>query len=304
MRIATTTEEFQKFYNTHLEKVKALAEIGFRYIDMSFYVSDNENSELMSDNWMDKIEELKEYGNKNGISFVQAHLPGGNFLDPSANYDIILEANKRSLIACGILGIKNAVLHAGFLKEIGKEEFYKRNRDYINLLLPLIEKYDINLCIENSCRVNMGNRFYFFSGKELREFLDYIDHPNVTACWDTGHANIEGNQYDDIIALGDKLTALHINDNNGEKDQHILPYMGTMNVDEVMSALLKINYNGYFTFETSNTVFFHKGWPYKRKDFEQCKRVCDPDIEIKKIFIKAELSIGKKILSAYDCYEE
>lgn len=304
MKIANTTDEFNNFYSSHLEKVKALAELGFKYIDMSFYTEDRQDSEIMSENWMDRILEIKEYGDLNGIEFVQSHLPGGNFLDSSENCDIILEANKRSLIACGILGIKNAVLHAGFAKDIGKQEFYERNRDYINLLLPILEKYNINLCIENSCKANLGKYFYFFNGKDLRDFLNYVNHPNVTACWDTGHANIEGSQYDDIIALGDKLTALHINDNNGEKDEHMLPYMGTMNVDEVMTALQEINYSGYFTFESSHSVFFFKGWPYKRKEFNLSNKACDPDLECRKIFTKAALTIGKRILTAYDCYEE
>ena len=34
------------------------------------------------------------------------------------------------------------------------------------------------------------------------EFLNYVGHPLLHACWDTGHANCEGSQYDDIVTLG------------------------------------------------------------------------------------------------------
>ena len=136
----------------------------------------------------------------------------------------------------------------------------------------------------------------------MREFLDYIDHPNVTACWDTGHANIEGSQYDDILVLSDKLTALHINDNNGLKDEHLLPYMGTMNIDEIMTALLKIGFDGYFTFESGNTL--NGGWPYKKREFVMSQKVSKPELEYKKIFVQAALTVGKNILTAYNCYED
>ncbi len=126
------------------------------------------------------------------------------------------------------------------MPDLPKKDFFELNRDYINLLIPHLEKHNVNLCVENTCKANLKRFYYFFSGADLREFLDYINHPNVTACWDTDHANIEGSQYDDILVLSDKLTALHINDNNGLKDEHLLPYMGTMNIDEITTALLEI----------------------------------------------------------------
>ena len=57
------------------------------------------------------------------------------------------------------------------------------------------------------------------------------------ACWDTGHANCEGSQYDDIITLGKELFAIHYNDNHGAKDEHLIPFLGTLNHDEIINAL-------------------------------------------------------------------
>lgn len=304
MKIATTTEEFNRFHKTYIDKVKELYSLGFKYIDISFYDQYKNGSEIMSENWRDTVAKLKEFSQATGVKYVQSHLPGHNPLNESENTDYEHMSNIRTIEICGELGIKNAVFHCGFKKDIGKKEFFELNKEYIQLLTPYLEKHNVNLCIENSCKSNLGKYYYFFDGKEMREFIEYINHPNITACWDTGHANIEGHQYEDIIALGEKLTALHINDNRGEKDEHILPYTGTMNIDEVMTALTEINFKGYFTFESGNAIIFTNSWPYKRPIFEKNQKSNTPDIICKRIFVQAQLEIGKKILTDYNCYED
>ena len=303
MKLADTTEEFLQYYNDDTEKVKAICEQGFKNIDMNFYAEHKPGALYQGDDWEVKVDKLKALGKQLGINYVQAHLPGGNPL-AEEGFEKLLSSNIRCIDICGKLGIKNAVIHAGWQQGIDKQEFYKKNKDFIKLLIPSLEANGVNLCVENSCKANLGKFFYFFDGRELREFLNYVDHPLVTACWDTGHANIEGHQYDDIIALGDKLTALHINDNHGQKDEHMMPYMGTLNIDEVMTALSEIGFKGYFTFECSTSVIFNKNWLHKRREFEKDTRALNPGLELKKKMVSATFEAGKQILTAYGCYEE
>ena len=35
------------------------------------------------------------------------------------------------------------------------------------------------------------NATHFSTGKEIREFVDYMNHPLLCACWDTAHGNID-----------------------------------------------------------------------------------------------------------------
>lgn len=100
----------------------------------------------------------------------------------------------------------------------------------------------------------MGGNYYFYTGADMREFIDYAGHPLLGVCWDTGHANIEGSQYREILALGDTLKAVHINDNRGERDEHILPFAGTASMDEVMQALADVHFDGYFTMECDSML--------------------------------------------------
>ena len=53
-----------------------------------------------------------------------------------------------------------------------------------------------------------------------------------------------------IRLAGDRLIALHINDNDASRDQHLMPFgMGNVDFKDVMRALRDIGYRGLFNLE-------------------------------------------------------
>ena len=48
----------------------------------------------------------------------------------------------------------------------------------------------------------------------------------------------------DGMALGRELYAIHYNDNHGAKDDHVAPFLGRLNHDEVMHALIDVDFEG------------------------------------------------------------
>ena len=79
-----------------------------------------------------------------------------------------------------------------------------------------------------------------------------VNDPGFVACLDIGHAEMKGlgtSAKQMILALGDKLEALHIHDNDRWHDSHRIPFSMDINWDEVVGALKKINYKGVFTLE-------------------------------------------------------
>ena len=52
-----------------------------------------------------------------------------------------------------------------------------------------------------------------------------------------------------IKALGSKLQALHIHDNDKWHDSHQIPFSMSIDFYAVLKALKQIGYNGYFTLE-------------------------------------------------------
>lgn len=303
MKIATSTCDFSSYFFTYEEQIREIAKAGFKYVDLCLYEVNVVNKTFSDEVWLDEVQKLKDLASELNITYVQAHSPGkGGDPIKEDNFDAYLKASIRVIEICGELGIKNTVYHGGMLRDIGKEEWFEKNLVFVKLLLPYLEKHNVNLLIENNTKANLWGIYYPNSGKDLREFVDYVNHKNFGACWDTGHANCEGAQYDEILALGDKLWALHYNDNRGTADEHVLPYFGTMNNDEVLSALKEINYKGYFTLESNKPAIFGANWPISRRYFNET-------MDEAPLFLRREMEviaykISKYILEKHGVFEE
>lgn len=303
MRLATTTGDFSPFCKTHEECIREVAAAGFKYIDFNMYEK-HRYAFLLEDNYKEYARSLKELGDSLGIKFVQAHSPGGNPFDEKKYPDLLL-ATIRSIEVCGIMGIPNIVVHPGTELELRKGVFFLKNREFYSKLFPVMEANNVNVLTENTTKANMGNADYdLITGADMREFVEYVNHPLFHACWDTGHANCEGNQYDEIVALGEHLYGLHINDNLGKKDEHLMPYMGNINLDEIINAIIDINYKGYFTFESSSSLRPAKYWLGNRKSFEKDTRLAEPQLFMQQRLEKIIYNLGKYALESYNIFED
>ena len=302
MKLATTTGDFDRYCESYLDRVKYVCEAGFRYLDLSLYKVAENDPLILSEDWTETVAELKGYAEANGLRFVQCHAPDTNSLDPQ-QFERAVAWNLRAIAVCGALGIPNMVIHSGWDKNATKEEWFAGNKRFFERLLDAAERHRVNLLHENTTSANMP-WFYPKSGAEMREFSEYVNHPRFHSCWDTGHANAEGNQYEDILALGEDLYALHINDNRGQKDEHLIPYFGTVNMDEIICALREINYQGVFSFESGSTLRPKKYWLGNRRSFERETRLAEPTLEMQRTLEKFMYQVGKHILGAYDLFEE
>ena len=265
MKLATTIGDFKKYTNTWAEAVRLFEGTGFRYLDFDFYsTTTNSESPFLGNDWMKHVAAAGEAAAQLGFTFVQAHSPQYNPLDPNQlsltlDREILTRALNRSIEACGYLGIPNIVVHSGMSANFpypeGKKSYFAAARKFHESLFPMMEKYNVNVLIENIDHVNMENHYYFHSGEEMVEFIEYCNHPLLHACWDVGHANIDNrDQYQDICKIGSHLRGVHIQDNLGTFDDHIVPFMGVLNLDAIMHGLIDTGYKGYFTFEVLNLL--------------------------------------------------
>lgn len=301
MKLATTTGDFAAYTDTQEEAILHIKKAGFKYIDYSFGKDFRNNMGIAGSNPKEYLEKIKSFAEENGVKFVQSHAPMGKPLVKDENYDSFIEANKKCIEACGVLGIENLVVHSGYDTGLTKEETFLQNKDFYYKLLPVAEKYGVNILTENFNKMWDPNTFWIDNATDMRALIDLVDHPLFHCCWDTGHANLqEMSQYDELKIIGNDVYALHIQDNFGNDDHHIMPYFGSMNLDSVMHGLKDIGYNGYFTFEADAKLH-----PlYRRKSFQKDTRLFKPPVEI---LDKAEsllYDIGKYILTSYDCFEE
>jgi len=302
MKIATTIGEMYAFAASPAEAISLYKDTGFRYLDYSFYsVVTKPNDPFMQDNWQDGVYASKEMAEKLGFQFVQAHAPAGAFRGENA--EKLLLGTIRSIEACGILDIENMVIHSALFPECKYPEdelaYFKTNEPFFRALIPAMEKNNVSILFENTTIKHCPDRAYFpILGKDLNAFVEFMDHPLFGAAWDVGHANMDGiDHYKEIMEMGSNLKAVHIHDNDGLKDQHIAPFMGTMDYDAFMRGLLDSGYKGYFTLESDG--FFKFG-----RSKELNGPLAHTPVEVKKAALSMLYTISKSILTAYDAYEE
>jgi len=84
-------------------------------------------------------------------------------------------------------------------------------------------------------------------------FADGIDAGNVGLCLDTSHANIGEDPVAAVEIAGKRLLTLHISDNDGARDEHALPFEGTVDWPAFMAALRAVGYDDVFTLEVRGT---------------------------------------------------
>lgn len=299
MKIATTTGDFSAYTHDQAEAMRYIYEAGFRYMDYNFGLDYPERIGVYCEDWKEYATGLKRQADEMGIKFVQSHAPMGRPL--AEDNEQFIADNIRCIEACAILGIPSVVVHSGYLEGLTKEETFARNKEFYAPLLEAAERCNVMVLVENFNKMNKENLYWIDNATDLLGLIEYVDHPLFQAVWDAGHNNMqEQSQYDGLRILGSHVKAIHVQDNMGDRDNHMTPFTGNMSMDSLMQGLLAIGYQGYFTFEAGN--------PFSAADK---RRACEGEERLRKVplglRIEAEkllYQIGKYTLMAYDCYEE
>ena len=136
-------------------------------------------------------------------------------------------------------------------------EMHAISAEMFDKFIPAAEKYGVNIAMETfgAARVSGARVRDFFA--DHREFLYQFDRLKTeykTACVDTGHTH-EAESFwvippeEMIRTLGSRVSLLHLHDNSGHWDDHLLPGMGNIKWQAVFSALEEIGYKGVYNFE-------------------------------------------------------
>ena len=311
MKLSISTDALAAYKDEGLDDrgvIKEIAGTGFKCVDYDLTRANFENPERDG-------QRLKMYFEEFGVTGGQAHAPGIDFSNIKNRAKWSDAA--RCLVFCKWAGIKQIVIHPSACPGNSREEFFDNNVAFYKSLIPYIEETCVEVLIENIG--NYADPYYLFNGCALREMVDRVDHPMVFACWDTGHANHflkqDNEQYPSIRALGDKLHAIHFQDNVGDIsdtrqhhriDMHLLPYMtwaGTLNYDAVLKGLVDIGYKGTFSFEPSGLQVRRYIDPFMLEG-KEINALRLPPLKIWNVVYSALYEIGKYMLETYGVYEE
>ena len=302
MKLVTTTSDLSPFFEDRsiATPIEAMGKTGFKHLDMSFYSIIYKGSPWIApgDGWKREVEDSLKAADKCGFDFCQAHSPDGVHFEQGEARDALILATKRTIEACAMLKIPHTVIHAAGCGP-SEREFRRQNIAFYRLFEETAEKFGVDMLTENSAEA-WNPEYFIRTGREAREFVEEAGIPRLHINWDTGHANVQKrNQYTDIMDMGSQLRALHIQDNDGNADAHLMPMAGTTNFDDVIRGLIDSGYKGDFTFEGSSTLRRADSWPWYRTNVKPTDRLASPPLALRQKQIALMREIGVWMLESY-----
>lgn len=90
--------------------------------------------------------------------------------------------------------------------------------------------------------------------KILAAILATYSREKVGFCYDSSHDVLQPREYDVLEAFGDRLIAVHISDNLGQNDDHMIPGEGAIDWTAFASRFGTLDYSGDFLLEVETRM--------------------------------------------------
>ena len=264
-----------------VESIQYIKKCGFEAVDYninSFFRAgfDEENLTSFFDKSLEELFEyykpLREVSVVNDVEFGQAHgiLVIYHKGEPEKT-EYLIQVTEKMIAVCEYLGCKAFVIHPWIGADYGadKEEEIAVNMWLYQRLIPAAKKYGVKICLENLW-AKREDEFVDAPCIQVEEACNYIDNLNQIAeeelfgfCLDVGHTQFYHYDICEFIEkLGNRLTVLHLHENDGIVDSHLVPYSLLSSCDKekmidwekILKSLSDISYKGNLSFETCRAI--------------------------------------------------
>ena len=245
---------------TPIQTIEEIKNAGFKNVFIQWH-----NKE-----WECSQEEQLEYIRKIGLHVIFAHLGYQNInsiWEEGEIGDKLVDRFIDDIRICKENDINLVIMHvttkfvAPLYNEIGLNRIKK--------IVDYAKELDVKVAFENL---------------KIKGYIDYIikniDNDNVGICYDVGHCHAHFKDEFDWDLFKNRIFAVHLHDNDGTEDQHLLPFEGNIDWKYLIKKLKEANYNGPITMELC----------YRRKYL---------DITVEDFYKKA-YELGNKLLQMYE----
>lgn len=135
---------------------------------------------------------------------------------------------KRALEVAEQIPFRYLVQHLG-----GREAMDERRRDAafssLEHLVVFAKQRGVTIALENT----PGD---LATPANLRHFIEDTRLHDLRLCFDTGHAHMEEGVERSYETMREQVVTTHVHDNHGEKDEHLLPFAGSIDWDAAMKG--------------------------------------------------------------------
>lgn len=188
------------------------------------------------------------YAADKGFAMPQGHVRELDICDPQG-----VDELKTWLDLFHGAGVKEVVLHATGAWEEPYERQLELRGETLRKMSQHLAGTDMTICLENLFSKPMVR-----TADGINELIDAAGGgEHFSICLDIGHLHrtrchglTDQTATEFIRKAGPRLKALHIHDNHGDTDDHILPFTAKgLDWKEFMKALSENGYQGLFNFE-------------------------------------------------------
>lgn len=206
---------------------------------------------------------LKAHADALGLVISQTHGRLTGYVGDPVRDAVTLENARLDLLAAHCLQAPVCVMHSVSTSRVGPlvppAAMRSLNLRMFHDILPYARAYGVKVALETfGDSPRDGVIDFFGQADELLASYEAIANENgsdwLTLCIDTGHSNKamrfgQPTPANVIRLLGNRISVLHLNDNDTITDQHKLPLSGCIDWSDVLAALDEIGFHGAYNME-------------------------------------------------------
>jgi sugar phosphate isomerase/epimerase len=137
---------------------------------------------------------------------------------------------KRALEVAETVPCKFLVQHLGYGRQSADQRKYDAAFTSLEGLVVFAKARGVTIALENTPD-ELG------APASLQNFITDTHLHDLKLCFDIGHAHMEEGVETSLDAMRDRIVTAHLHDNHGEKDEHLLPYTGTIDWNAALISL-------------------------------------------------------------------
>ena len=213
---------------------------------------------VMIDQWGDRnLKRFISIARENGLKIPFVHMDCydiSSIWTPCEKQQSFMNYAEDTIRTCGENDIETVVLHPAYDRiECPPNSI---GLDNMAQLVKTAEASGIKIALENVDRNALPH---------FEHLLKEINSSHFGFCFDSGHWNLYTPEKDFLEKYGNRLMAIHINDNFGPQgnpeptwhdDLHLLAFDGAIDFDKVAKAIAKSDYNGPVMLEAHRSTKF------------------------------------------------
>ena len=190
-----------------------------------------------------EMHQIREWRDQAGLAVKGVHASAGEYQSDLKDYTSSNEHNRLA----GVELVKNRIdlahiLDAGdiVLHFYPQDSLFQKAMLSFNELEPYCKDRGIRICIENAFEIAPADSRYIFD-----TLFKTYDSEFMGLCFDTGHALMacKENALEYAERYNDRIFMIHLHDNHGEHDEHLIPFEARFNWDAFAPILARSPYS-------------------------------------------------------------